>query len=195
MARAKSLKTENGTQKTSWGESYTSLILGMIVVGVIGFIIFSFVNRESPETSSVKDEAEEEQATEEEQPAVLPKTYTVAVGDHLWGISERLYKSGYNWVDIAKANNLQNPNILHVGSKLTIPDIKPKLLTVAEVEKKVPVANAIKGNSYTVVKGDHLWSIAVRAYSDGYKWEEIAKTNNLENPDLIFAGNKLKIPR
>jgi nucleoid-associated protein YgaU len=53
----------------------------------------------------------------------------------------------------------------------------------------------INGNSYTVVKGDNLWEIAVRAYGDGYKWTEIAKANKLANPDIIHSGNKFTLPR
>jgi nucleoid-associated protein YgaU len=194
MARGKSANTENEMQKTSWSESYTSLILGMIVVGIIGFIIFSFINRNSSDTSSVSDEASEDQISKEEV-TTPPATYTIVAGDDLWSISEQFYKSGYNWVDIAKENKLENPDVLHVGNKLSIPDVEPKKITVAESPKEAPVANAIKADNYTVVKGDYLWDIAVRAYSDGYKWVEIAKVNKLENPNLIFAGNKLKIPR
>ena len=29
-------------------------------------------------------------------------------------ISEKFYKSGYNWVDIAKANNIANPNSIFI---------------------------------------------------------------------------------
>lgn len=46
-----------------------------------------------------------------------------------------------------------------------------------------------------MVKGDHLWGIAVRAYGDGYKWVEIARENNLVNPNLIHPGNVLSLPR
>lgn len=53
----------------------------------------------------------------------------------------------------------------------------------------------IKGNEYTVVQGDNLWTIAERAYGDGYKWVEIARANKLDNPDIIHAGNKLTLPR
>jgi nucleoid-associated protein YgaU len=49
--------------------------------------------------------------------------------------------------------------------------------------------------SYTVVKGDSLWSIAVKAYGDGYKWVSIAKANKLDNPNVIHAGNVLVIPK
>lgn len=57
------------------------------------------------------------------------------------------------------------------------------------------VGPKISGDSYTVVKGDNLWNIAVRAYGDGYKWVEIAKLNNLANPDIIHPGNVFKLPR
>jgi len=123
----------------------------------------------------------------------MPKTYTVKQGDYLWAIAEKVYGSGYNWVDLASANKLENPGILYAGTKLIIPDVKPKMVTV----QKNPVQNSnpITGSSYTVVKGDYLWDIAVRAYGDGYKWTEIAKANNLVNPSLIFSGNVLRLPR
>lgn len=46
-----------------------------------------------------------------------------------------------------------------------------------------------------VQKNDSLWKIAVRVYNDGYKWTEIAKENNIRNPGLIYAGQKLKMPK
>lgn len=55
--------------------------------------------------------------------------------------------------------------------------------------------STISGDSYTVVHGDNLWNIAVRAYGDGFKWTEIAKANNLSNPSIIHAGNHFVIPR
>jgi putative chitinase len=199
MARAKVVKLESQPQKVSWGESYSSLLLGMVVVVVIGFIIFSFArNKGEPQKiSSVRNEAAKQEKIDKQTRLGLPKTYTVAPGDDLWSISEKLYKSGYNWVDIAKANKLGNPDVLHAGIKLTVPDVKPKIVTIAA---KPPMlqeqeAKAIKGESYTIVSGDNLWEISVRAYGDGFRYVEIAKANNLSNPDLIFAGNKLKIPR
>lgn len=45
-----------------------------------------------------------------------------------------------------------------------------------------------------VVKNDSLWKIAVREYGDGFKWTEIAKANNLKNPGLLEAGQKLVLP-
>lgn len=53
----------------------------------------------------------------------------------------------------------------------------------------------ISGDTYTVVRGDTLWDIAVRAYGDGFRWKEIAEANNLVNPNLIHQGNVFAIPR
>jgi nucleoid-associated protein YgaU len=53
----------------------------------------------------------------------------------------------------------------------------------------------ISSATYTVVEGDHLWGIAVRAYGDGFRWVEIAQTNNINNPDLIYPGEQFKLPR
>ena len=44
---------------------------------------------------------------------------------------------------------------------------------------------------YTVMKGDTLWGIA-RRYNTTV--EELVKMNNIKNKDLIYIGQKLKIP-
>ena len=63
------------------------------------------------------------------------------------------------------------------------------------VQESVQNKQKITGNSYTVISGDNLWDIAVRAYGDGYRWVDIAEANNLANPDLIHRGNVFKLPR
>ena len=144
-------------------------------------------------------------------PQIMTKNKNVWIvqkNESLWIIAEKKYTSGYNWVDIAKANNLANPSDIHVGDRLILPNVTPGPSTIATVKatvttndeqfsstKQVKTANAITGKSYTVVHGDTLWNIAVRAYGDGYKWPTIAKANSLVNPGLIHSGNVLKIPR
>jgi nucleoid-associated protein YgaU len=49
-------------------------------------------------------------------------SYTVQSGDTLASISERLLGSGDRWKEIAKANDIEDPNKLEVGTRLTIPD-------------------------------------------------------------------------
>ena len=174
-----------------WGESYTSLFLGAAVVIVAFVLILSFIQSRN----SIKGQTQSTSTVQKEEVIDLtaPRTYTVKPGDYLWSIAEQIYGSGYNWVDLASANKLGNPGILYAGTKLIVPDVKPKILTAENNTVQNP--SPITGSSYTVVKGDYLWDIAVRAYGDGYKWTEIAKANNLTNPSLIFSGNVLKLPR
>ena len=54
--------------------------------------------------------------------------------------------------------------------------------------------NASSGRYYTVVKGDTLWGIAQRFYGNGSRYPEIAKANNISNPNIINVGQKLLIP-
>jgi nucleoid-associated protein YgaU len=175
-------------------ESYTSLILGAIIVLVLGILVLSFakINRE---TSSIMDS----RSTENLEDSNTSSTYTVMAGDDLWTISERFYNSGYKWVEIAKINNLKNPGIIHAGNKLVLPTENPKedvAINVTTPNTNTKISNnSITGNSYTVVKGDCLWNIAVRAYGDGFRWKEIAAANNLVNPSLIHPGNYFIIPR
>jgi nucleoid-associated protein YgaU len=134
--------------------------------------------------------------------------WVVQKNESLWIIAEKKYTSGYNWVDIAKANNLADPSDIHVGDRLVLPNVTPGPSTIASSRptvttndeqfsstKQTYTANAITGTTYTVVHGDTLWDISVRAYGDGYKWLDIAKANNLTNPGMIFSGNVLTIPR
>ena len=47
---------------------------------------------------------------------------------------------------------------------------------------------------YVVRKGDTLWAIARRFLGDGRRYREIAAANSVRNPNLIFPGQKLRIP-
>jgi nucleoid-associated protein YgaU len=47
---------------------------------------------------------------------------------------------------------------------------------------------------YTVNSGDNLSKIAKRFYGNASKYPEIAKANNIANPDLIKVGQQLNLP-
>lgn len=141
-------------------------------------------------TSIVPTDVPPTPTTEETQLTVGKNAHKVAKGESLWKIAETYYSSGYNWVDIATANNIKDPNILEEGQELTIPDVESKTLTAGQIQEE-----AISTENYTVLKDDSLWKIAVRAYGDGYRWVDIAKANNLVNPGIIHPGNVLNIPR
>lgn len=204
-----SLKERAGSHFTDYfrfGESYTSLLLGILVVVITSILLLSIVHKKSihriQQTSSISTQRVVNKRNQNEH--IL---YTVKSGDSLWTISEQEYKSGYKWVDIATANNLANPGMINAGNVLIIPSVSPKMdvnAGIAVTPEVTPVqtqlsqamvSGKISGKTYTVEKGDYLWKIAVRAYGDGYKWVDIARANNLTNPNLIFSGNVLTIPR
>jgi len=189
-------KLKNFLKKIKLNESTISMILGALVVVVVGVLIFNYfkgvgkgkVTTPTPTPGEVKLIEEEGKLV----PEGLPTTYKVQKGDHLWKIAEKFYGSGYNWVDIAKENKIKNSNLLFVDQELTIPKTAVKQPAAKVTQNFGP---AITGDSYTIVKGDSLWKIAVRAYGDGYQWVKIASENNLKSPNLIYPGNVLKLPR
>lgn len=180
-------ENKNRLADIKWGESYISLALGALVILLVVTLAFVFARNKTFDRINTSD------STVELTKPQTDDSYEVKSGDTLWSISEKLYGSGYNWVDLAKANNLSNPGLIEAGAKLKIPQVQK--ITVASVQPVQNNSPSISGESYEVVEGDHLWGIAVRAYGDGYKWPEIAKANNIPNPDLIYTGTVLKLPR
>ena len=154
-------------------ESGVSMVLGAVVIVVVGVLIANYFKDRKLGSLPAGDENKTE--------ATVSQTYLVAKGDNLWRIAEKVSGSGYNWVEIAKENNLENPGIIYEGQELTIKANAPN--------------TSISGATYEVQKGDTLWDIAVRAYGDGYKWSEIARENKLVHPNIIHSGNILILPR
>lgn len=96
--------------------------------------------------------------------------------------------------EIAQATPTVTP--VPTATATPVPTAAPAEQTVTDTEKIAGATEAsISGSTYTVVRGDNLWNIAVRAYGDGYRWVDIAEANNLVNPDIIHTGNVFTIPR
>ncbi|MCP4492289.1 MAG: LysM peptidoglycan-binding domain-containing protein [Gammaproteobacteria bacterium] len=60
----------------------------------------------------------------------------------------------------------------------------------AEVDAKPPTREI---TIYTIVRGDTFWSIADRFVNNPYKYTELAEQNRVQNPDLIYPGNTIRI--
>lgn len=73
----------------------------------------------SPSTTPRSTIAEPTKPTTTDQ--ISGTSYTVVKGDSLWEIAEKAYGDGYQWVKIAEANKLVNPNIIHTGNVFTLP--------------------------------------------------------------------------
>ena len=102
-----------------------------------------------------------------EQPYII---YTVQKGDSLWKISQR-YKVPVN--DITAFNNLSNIN-LKIGDEL-----------------RIPITNMKTEVTYTVKRGDTLWSIAK---DFEVSVDDIKNVNNLAT-NLLTVGQNLIIPQ
>lgn len=104
------------------------------------------------------------------QPAQITSTYTVRSGDTLSSIAAKFNTS---YQALASLNNISNPNLIFAGQVLRVN------------------GSANAGSVYyTVRSGDNLSSIASRY---GVSYQSIAALNGLSNPNLIFAGQTLKI--
>lgn len=92
---------------------------------------------------------EEPKPTPAPQPvAQWPKTHTVKKHDTLSGIAAKYYGNGdyEHYMFIARANNIANPNIIHEGQKLTIPEYKNESKTL-NVGDKVKIVSAYAASS------------------------------------------------
>ena len=65
-----------------------------------------------------------------------------------------------------------------------------------EPAKPVVPAKPAESDTYTVVAGDCLWSIAQKTYGTGTKWGVIYEANKatIKDPGMIYIGQVLTIP-
>ncbi|MGI6278854.1 MAG: LysM peptidoglycan-binding domain-containing protein [Patescibacteria group bacterium] len=181
---------KNFLKKIKLSERTISAFLGVLVVVVAGVLLFNFFqSRDEIDFLNEEEISQEEQ--EETFSSVLPTTHKVSQSENLWRIAEGYYGSGYNWIDIAQANNLRNADFLLVDQELLIPDVAVRWPEADSVDEDVRV------NNYTVQSGDSLWKIAVAVYGDGYQWTNIYEANRSDigpNPGLINPGQVLVMP-
>lgn len=99
-------------------------------------------------------------------------TYVVQPGDTLSGIAQRF---GTTYQTLASLNGISDPDLIYAGQTI-----------------KIPENNSSTSQTYTVQSGDTLSGIAQRF---GTTVGAIASLNGISNPDLIYAGQVLQIPR
>ena len=100
---------------------------------------------------------------------IKPTVYIVKKGDTLSEIAD-MYGTTYQ--ELARYNNIENPNLIYPGQEIRIP-------------------TSINNQEIYIVKpGDTLSGIAEK-YNTTY--QHLAKINNIENPNLIYPGQKIII--
>lgn len=122
------------------------------------------------------EDKEDKEDKEDNTPITPPPsegyvTYTVKKGDTLSKIACD-YNTTYQ--KIAKDNNIANPNLIYPGQVL-----------------KIYTNNTNNDSEVYIVKpGDTLSGIANK-YNTTY--QELARINNIKNPNLIYPGQKIRI--
>jgi LysM repeat protein len=108
------------------------------------------------------------------QQQILPtEPYIVQPGDTLGGIAEDF---GLSVDDLVRFNRIRNPDLIFVGQIVCAPLTAPGLGTIAV---------------WIVRPGDTLSEIGERFDVTA---EQIARHNGIRDPDVIFPGQRLRIP-
>lgn len=205
-------------------QSQLAVVLIGILLATAGFLTYDLIKQEPGaekidfgEVTTPTPAATE--TITEVKPAAEPtaaNVYLVVAGDSLWKIARDKLGEGAKWREIAKLNQIPDDNpVVRIGQKLNLPEagglVRPTgepetglvasgAVTVAEIPKTDTTASP---KTYTVVRSDTLWDIAVRFYGDGTQWHKIfdysANRLSMYSPNgqsfpLIHAGNQLVIP-
>jgi LysM repeat protein len=129
-------------------------------------------------------------------------THTVQPGENLTRIA---LKYGTTVQAIAQANNITNPNLILVGQVLIIPSSAVPVPTATPVPvgtgTPAPVATATPVPApppsppgeivYVVQAGDNLFRISLKY---NLLTSIVAAYNGIANPNLIYVGQKIRIP-
>jgi LysM repeat protein len=111
------------------------------------------------------------------------RLYVVRYGDTLSGIA---YRFGVSFSAIVRANGIANPNCIYAGQRLLIPCDAPY-----DPHHEKPY-DPHHGAYYVVRRGDTLAKIAWRF---GVGIWAIVRANNIANPNVIYVGQRLYIPK
>ena len=102
------------------------------------------------------------------------RTHVVQPGENLFRIALHY---GMTYTALAAANGIINPDLVYVGQRLTIP-----------AEGTAPTAPT---GTHVVQPGENLFRIALKY---GVTVEALAVANGISNVNLIYPGQKLRIP-
>lgn len=207
-------KIENEFQTN---QSKVSMVLGALIVLVIGVLVFNYFNKSKPSLGPAQ-QTQNEISQQDVAKDQLPGKYTVKEGDTLFLIAQSYYDDGSRFEGIVKTNKLASADVIETGQVLEIPKLETQIAQATPQPTTQPTVapsaqpteqealgtgggnstiwgDRIEGNSYTVIEGDWLSTVAGRAYGDIMAFEKIAKANNIVNPDHIEPGQVLVIPR
>lgn len=115
------------------------------------------------------------------QGTTQPQVHIVRQGDSLWRISRQY---GVDMKSLMRANSLTETSILQVGMRLVIPKETGRTAVASS-------SSATSWGTYTVKKGDTLWSISRRF---GIPLRELLQANGLRETSVLQIGQVLRVP-
>lgn len=133
--------------------------------GIVGKVDMNyFLNEEKENVNNVNNSVDNSKENE--------IIYVVKKGDNLTKIAKE-FNTTIN--ELVKLNNIKNPNFIYVGQKI-----------------KINKTNYTNDNKiyYTVKLGDNL-SIIAKKFNTTVS--ELVRLNNIQNPNLIYANQKLRV--
>lgn len=156
----------------------------------------------TPHVASIRSHSRPGELALDQQSGRRPRDfkYTVQPGDTLWGISEQLYGTGYEFTRLVAANvgremsdgeRFTQAGVIQPGWILRIPLPSDR------------VHESSRGPYYVVEEGDTLRGIAARLLGSEARWTELFDLNRgtaavdghaLTDPDLIWPGLHLRVP-
>lgn len=113
----------------------------------------------------------------EPAPEPASATYTVKPGDSWWGIAQSQLGDGGRYKELAGYNSMNPADTIYAGQVLKIPK-----------GGAAPAQDTV----YTVKAGDTLSGIAAKY---GTTYQALAQYNGISNPNVIYPGQTIKIPR
>lgn len=128
-------------------------------------------------------------------PAVEVQRYEVKRGDSLSRIAANFYGDGNLWRKLAEYNGdrVGDDGSVRIGVTLLIP---PREALGGGASAQARATEPARPRTYTVRRGDSLFSIANRTLGSGHRWREIYELNRSEirDPDNVPTGLTLRIP-
>lgn len=118
-----------------------------------------------------------------------PAPGTPGIGQHVVQFGEGLYgialRYGTTVENLAALNNITNPNLIRVGTILRVP-------TTGVSPTPPPGGGPITGVTHIVQPGETIFRIGLRY---NVTVTVLARANGLSNPNLIYPGQRLIVPR
>ena len=122
----------------------------------------------------------------------------VRKGESLSSISTRFYGNPGFAEQIARLNNLGDPNRVKVGTRLILPKSFGRLMdgSTARADTASTPPPTPRSKTVKVREGETLSDIAKRELGDGNKWRALWKANKnvIPNPDRLSPGIVLQLP-